>query len=287
MDTDDESLDQISELITFIQNNRTLIEGITTSKVDKNQGIENAFKGLIVGEDGYVTLGNIGGGSASYYPVEITLVDSTYQTDHTCQEISNAFKNGLIPYAFIHGVEQNVYHLMTCSEYLVSFVYLTEDNISIITISQNNTVTVNTDNPIIHTHQDISHKADKATTLTGYGITNAYTKGEVDNIINNLDTGVTSVNNKTGNVTITAQELGALTEHQSLNGYATETWVNNQGYLTQHQSLTNYALKSEISTVPTNVSAFTNDSGYINDLSSYIYYDESANTVYINSNRGV
>ena len=287
MDTDDESLDQISELITFIQNNRTLIEGITTSKVDKNQGIENAYKSLIVGEDGYVTLGNIGGGSASYYPVEITLVNSTYQTDHTCQEISNAFKSGLIPYAFIHGVEQNIYHLMTCSEYLVSFIYLTENNISIITISQNNTVTVNTDNPIIHAHQNISHKADKATTLLGYGITNAYTKDEVDSIIDNFDTGVTSVNNKTGDVTITAQELGALTEHQSLNGYATKTWVNNQGYLTQHQSLTNYALKSEIPTIPTNVSAFTNDSGYINDLSSYIYYDESANTVYINSNRGV
>ena len=287
LDTDDESLDQMSELITFIQNNRTLIEGITTSKVDKNQGIENASKGLIVGEDGYITLGDIGEGSASYYPVEITPVNSNYQADHTCKEISDAFKDGLIPYAFIHGVEQNIFYLMTCSEYLVGFVYLTKDNISIITISQDNTITVNTNNPIIHTHQNISHKADKATTLSGYGITNAYTKGEVDNIINNLDTGVTSVNNKTGNVTITAQELGALTEHQSLNGYATETWVNNQGYLTQHQSLTNYALKSEIPTVPTNVSAFINDSGYINDLSSYIYYDESANTVYINSNRGV
>ena len=283
LDTDDESLDQISELITFIQNNRTLIEGITTSKIDKNQGIENASKGLIVGEDGYITLGDIGEGSASYYPVEITPVNSNYQANHTCKEISDAFKDGLIPYAFIHGVEQNIFYLMTCSESLVGFVYLTKDNISIITISQDNTTTVNTNNPIIHTHQDISHKADKATTLTGYGITNAYTKDEVDNIINNLDTGVTSVNNKTGNVTITAQELGALTEHQSLNGYATETWVNNQGYLTQHQSLTNYALKSEIPTVPTNVSAFTNDSGYINDLSSYIYYSQNTNTVYINS----
>ena len=77
---------------------------------------------------------------------------------------------------------------------------------------------------------------------------------------------------------------GALTEHQSLNGYATETWVNNQGYLTQHQSLTNYALKSEIPTVPTNVSAFTNDSGYINDLSSYIYYSQNTNTVYYSQN---
>ena len=388
LDTDDESLDQISELITFIQNNRTLIEGITTSKVDKNQGIENASKGLIVGEDGYITLGDISEGSASYYPVEITLVDSTYQTDHTCQEISNAFKSGLIPYAFIHGVEQNIYHLMTCSEYLVSFVYLTEDNVSIITISQNNTVTVNINNPIIHAHQDISHKADKATTLSGYGITNAYTKGEVDNIINNLDTGVTSVNNKTGNVTITAQELGALTEHQDISGKADRSeiliplignaenitpqqvmecleegrdvsvskeyefndtnfnltftawnrvtdavyegqyadlvisntiaifngvyylfemvggvfngempWlIVSQMIVTPQHLVANYydkddindiasskANKSEIPTVPTNVSAFTNDSGYINDLSSYIYYYQNTNTVYINS----
>ena len=388
LDTDDESLDQISELITFIQNNRTLIEGITTSKVDKNQGIENASKGLIVGEDGYITLGDISEGSASYYPVEITLVDSTYQTDHTCQEISNAFKSGLIPYAFIHGVEQNIYHLMTCSEYLVSFVYLTKDNISIITISQNNTVTVNINNPIIHAHQDISHKADKATTLSGYGITNAYTKGEVDNIINNLDTGVTSVNNKTGNVTITAQELGALTEHQDISGKADRSeiliplignaenitpqqvmecleegrdvsvskeyefndtnfnltftawnrvtdavyegqyadlvisntiaifngvyylfemvggvfngempWlIVSQMIVTPQHLVANYydkddindiasskANKSEIPTVPTNVSAFTNDSGYINDLSSYIYYSQNTNTVYINS----
>ena len=374
LDTDDESLDQISELITFIQNNRTLIEGITTSKVDKNQGIENAYKSLIVGEDGYVTLGNIGGGSASYYPVKITLVDSTYQTDHTCKEISNAFKSDLIPYVFIHGVEQNIYHLMTCSEYLVSFIYLTEDNISIITISQDNTITVNTNNPIIHTHQDISHKADKATTLSGYGITNAYTKDEVDNIINNLDTGVTSVNNKTGNVTITAQELGALTEHQDLSDYALKTdilepligsadditpeqvisaieegrnvcinkdynfndiplnlkfttWnkltdgafinivtsqiISNSDYcvfelvggvgvpwrissimLATLDNLSSVASsgdyndlinKPTIPTIPTNISAFTNDSGYINDLSSYIYYSQNTNTVYINS----
>lgn len=32
----------------------------------------------------------------------------------------------------------------------------------------------------IASHQDISGKADKATTLSGYGITNAYTKSEVD-----------------------------------------------------------------------------------------------------------
>ena len=32
----------------------------------------------------------------------------------------------------------------------------------------------------------------------------------------------------------------------SLDGYATQEWVSNQGYLTEHQSLADYALKSEI-----------------------------------------
>lgn len=49
----------------------------------------------------------------------------------------------------------------------------------------------------------------------------------------------------------------------SLDGYATEQWVEGKGYLTEHQSLEGYVLKSELPTVPTNVSAFTNDSGYL------------------------
>lgn len=114
---------------------------------------------------------------------------------------------------------------------------------------------------------------------------NYYTKSEVD-------TSLESKANKT--------------EIPSLNGYATEQWVGQQGYLTEHQSLktingetivgngnieitsgeetdpvwtaekVNYytktevntsleakANKSEIPTVPTNVSAFTNDAGYL------------------------
>lgn len=49
----------------------------------------------------------------------------------------------------------------------------------------------------------------------------------------------------------------------SLDGYATQQWVENKGYLTEHQSLADYALKSELPTVPTSVSALTNDSGYL------------------------
>lgn len=40
-------------------------------------------------------------------------------------------------------------------------------------------------------------------------------------------------------------------------------FTNDVGYLTEHQSLVDYAKKSELPIVPTNVSAFTNDSGYL------------------------
>lgn len=55
----------------------------------------------------------------------------------------------------------------------------------------------------------------------------------------------------------------------SLEGYATEQWVEGKGYLTQHQSLENYALKSEI---PTKTSDLTNDSGYLTEHQSLAAY---------------
>ena len=41
---------------------------------------------------------------------------------------------------------------------------------------------------VITSHQDISGKANKSTTLSGYGITDAYTKTEIDNMIGNIET---------------------------------------------------------------------------------------------------
>ncbi|MBR2493498.1 MAG: hypothetical protein IKB64_08610 [Paludibacteraceae bacterium] len=53
-----------------------------------------------------------------------------------------------------------------------------------------------------------------------------------------------------------------------LTGYATEDWVNEQGYLTEHQSLEDYAKKSELPTVPTKVSELENDKGYLTEHQS-------------------
>ena len=47
---------------------------------------------------------------------------------------------------------------------------------------------------------------------------------------------------------------------------------NDKGYLTEHQSLAGYAKKTEIPTVPTNVSAFTNDAGYLTEHQSLADY---------------
>jgi hypothetical protein len=67
-------------------------------------------------------------------------------------------------------------------------------------------------------------------------------------------------------------DAGYLTEHQSLEGYATEQWVLDKHYITG-VDLSNYATKSEIPTVPTSNTAFTNDAGYLTEhqsLSGYV-----------------
>lgn len=67
----------------------------------------------------------------------------------------------------------------------------------------------------------LSEKSDKATTLSGYGIADAYTKTEVDSLVEG--SGVTSVNGQTGTVTITASDLGAMTGMTILS-YGHSTW---------------------------------------------------------------
>ena len=85
-----------------------------------------------------------------------------------------------------------------------------------------------------------------------------------------------------------------LTEHQSLKGYATEQWVREQKYLTEHQSLKDYtkktdipnlsqdfikkddvpelmeeyAKKTDIPEIPTKISMFENDKGYLTEHQS-------------------
>lgn len=138
---------------------------------------------------------------------------------------------------------------------------------------------------------------------------NYYTKTESDGIYATqvvVNEEIAARINDIRDVKATLESKADKSEIPSLNGYATEQWVGQQGYLTEHQPLktingetivgngnieissgeetdpiwtaekVNYYTKSEVNTsleakankteiptVPTNVSAFTNDAGYL------------------------
>ena len=93
-------------------------------------------------------------------------------------------------------------------------------------------------------------------------IENYYTKYQVDKMIEGAS-----------GCCITPEEVesaitSAITyvegEIPSLSGYATEQWVLDKHYISG-VDLSDYALKSEIPTVPTSNTAFTNDAGYLTE----------------------
>lgn len=118
------------------------------------------------------------------------------------------------------------------------------------------------------TNELLNNKLD-ASAYTPCDLSNYYTKSETNNQISSATADMATMT--------WVQNQGYLTQHQSLDnyytksetsgkteiqnalnskadkteipsldGYATENWVQSQGYLTQHQDLSNYALKSEI-----------------------------------------
>ena len=86
---------------------------------------------------------------------------------------------------------------------------------------------------VVTPEHTLSNKADKSFVEDNY-----YNKSTVDKKITEAVTG--------GQV--------------SLDGYATEQWVNEQGFLKEHQDISHLAEKSEL---PTKTSDLTNDSGFI------------------------
>ena len=103
-------------------------------------------------------------------------------------------------------------------------------------------------------------------------LSNYYTTAQTVNLV---ESAVTRVEGEmptvpTSNTAFT-NDAGYLTEHQSLSGYATEQWVLDKHYITG-VDLSDYALKSEIPTVPTSNTAFTNDAGYLTEHQSLSAY---------------
>lgn len=121
-------------------------------------------------------------------------------------------------------------------------------------------------------------------------IENYYTKYAIDKMLEEIESGITSgccitpeeVDEKIDEAIsgispdlsdyYTKEEVDALIpEVPSLSGYATEQWVLDKHYISG-VDLSDYALKSEIPTVPTSNTAFTNDAGYLTEHQSLSGY---------------
>lgn len=76
--------------------------------------------------------------------------------------------------------------------------FITENKL----VNPTKTSELTNDSGFLTQHQDISGKADKATTLSGYGITNAYTKTEVNGMIPTVPTKVSDLSNDSGFLTL-------------------------------------------------------------------------------------
>lgn len=109
-------------------------------------------------------------------------------------------------------------------------------------------------------HQHL--KTINGQSLVGDGDIEVGTGGTID--LSNYYTTAQTINLVESAVTVVEGEI------PSLSGYATEQWVEDKHYITG-VDLSDYALKSEIPTVPTSNTAFTNDAGYLNrgDLTEY------------------
>ena len=99
-------------------------------------------------------------------------------------------------------------------------------------------------------------------------IQNYYTKYQIDKMIEEIESGITSgccITPEEVDEKIASAKTEIENEIPSLSGYATEQWVLDKHYISG-VDLSDYALKSEIPTVPTSNTAFTNDAGYITDV---------------------
>lgn len=136
---------------------------------------------------------------------------------------------------------------------------------------------------------DWSNVQSKPTTLSGYGITDArISSGTIvlgsnsivpltsaselnaSKLVGSVPSATKAAQDGDGNVISTT--YAKKTDIPSLSEYATQSWVQSQGYLTEHQDLSNYALKTEIPTVPAKVSSFENDAGYLTEHQSLSGY---------------
>ena len=133
--------------------------------------------------------------------------------------------------------------------------------------------------------QEVSLKADKSEipNLTPYAlkteipdISGKADKSEIPDISGKADK--SEIPSIPSNVSAFTNDAGYLTQHQSLSEYAKKSEIPSTSTFATKTELNAKADKTEIPTIPSNVSAFTNDAGYLTQhqsLSNYVQTTDS------------
>ena len=261
-DSDDTTLDQLSEIVVYIKNNKSLIDGITTGKVSVDDIVDNltstatnkplsakqgkALKDLI---DGIVV------------PTKVSQLtnDAGYLTGH--QDISGkqdvitdlaTIRSGasLGTTALQEETDPTVPAWAKSSTkpiYTAAEVGALPDD----TVIPSKVSELTNDVGYLTQHQDISGKADTVD-LSAVATSGSYNDLTDKPTIPILPTNVSAFNN----------DAGYLTQHQDISGKANTADLATVATSGSYMDLAN---KPSIPTVPTNVSAFTNDSSYTNE----------------------
>lgn len=92
--------------------------------------------------------------------------------------------------------------------------------------------------------------ATKVTTYDGYAtLISNLQNGKQDKIDSSHKLAYTLISGTPTKLSDFTNDVGYLTSHQSLAGYATQSWVNSQGYLTEHQDISGKANTSDLAEV--------------------------------------
>ena len=135
----------------------------------KNTAVGNTITPVYVNSSGVVTA--LSYTIAKSVPSDAKFSDTTYTAGSGLSLSGTQFKHS-------NSITAGTVGTSTASSgSTLSVPYVTYNATGHITATGNRTHTVT---GFITSHQDISGKADKATTLSGYGITDAYTKTEID-----------------------------------------------------------------------------------------------------------
>lgn len=183
-DSDDTTLDQMSEIVEYIKSNKELIDSITTSKVNVDDIVNNLTTNVankpLSAAQGVAIKGLI--------DALQTEVDGKADEEHSHTITASASDDDVVVLIGTNGTNQVTYSASHANSGVTAGTYKS------VTVNAKGHITSGTNpttlsgygitNAYTKTEVDdaLNGKAAKSTTLSGYGITNAYTKSEIDNL---------------------------------------------------------------------------------------------------------